>query len=131
MSKQDRIIALAGMFKKRVLVVFLSVFARPLLLLGAFFQLVDAILIITSGSLRGGGDTRWSFVVSATLAWALRLPLVYLFGIFLEGGVEGASIRRTMIRWAVSVAMATPCRVCRSTSWSSPRRRSPAARGNS
>jgi len=64
----------------------------PLLLLGAFFQFVDAVLIITNGSLRGGGDTRWPFMVSATLAWVLRLPLVYLFGIVLEGGVFGAWI---------------------------------------
>jgi MATE family multidrug resistance protein len=63
---------------------------RPLLALGAFFQLVDAIAIITGGSLRGAGDTRWSFVVSASFAWLLRLPLVYLAAILLEGGVLGA-----------------------------------------
>ncbi len=64
--------------------------ARPLLLLGAFFQVVDAIGIVAGGSLRGGGDTRWPFLVHATLAWAARLPFVWLLAIRLEGGVFGA-----------------------------------------
>jgi MATE family multidrug resistance protein len=64
--------------------------ARPLLLLGAFFQIVDAIGIIAGGSLRGGGDTRWPFLVHATLAWAARLPFVWAFAIWLDGGVFGA-----------------------------------------
>jgi MATE family multidrug resistance protein len=63
---------------------------RPLLALGALFQLIDATAIITGGALRGAGDTRWSFVVSATFAWLLRLPLVYVAAIVLEGGVLGA-----------------------------------------
>jgi MATE family multidrug resistance protein len=65
---------------------------RPLLALGAFFQLIDAVAIITGGSLRGAGDTRWSFAVSASLAWLLRLPLVYVAAVVLEGGVLGAWI---------------------------------------
>ncbi len=64
--------------------------ARPLLLLGAFFQIVDATAIVTGGALRGGGDTRWPFVVQATLAWLLRIPLVWLGAVVLEGGVFGA-----------------------------------------
>jgi len=63
---------------------------RPLLALGAFFQLIDAIGIIAGGSLRGAGDTRWPFMVQASLAWCLRLPLVYLFAVVMRGGVTGA-----------------------------------------
>jgi MATE family multidrug resistance protein len=63
---------------------------RPLLALGAVFQLVDAVGIIASGSLRGAGDTRWPFVVQTLLAWLLRLPLVYLIAVVLERGVLGA-----------------------------------------
>jgi len=63
---------------------------RPLLVLGAVFQLIDALGIIASGSLRGAGDTRWPFLVQATLAWALRIPLVYLMAVVLSGGVFGA-----------------------------------------
>ena len=40
---------------------------RPLLALGAFFQIVDAVGIIANGSLRGAGDTRWPFVVQSSL----------------------------------------------------------------
>jgi MATE family multidrug resistance protein len=64
--------------------------SRPLLALAALFQVVDAIGIIAGGSLRGAGDTRWPFAVQATLAWVLRLPVVYVAAIALEGGVFGA-----------------------------------------
>jgi multidrug resistance protein, MATE family len=64
--------------------------ARPLLALGAFFQLVDAIAIVASGALRGAGDTRWPLIVQAGLAWLFRLPVVYLFAVALGGGVFGA-----------------------------------------
>ncbi len=63
---------------------------RPLLALGAVFQLVDAVGIIAGGSLRGAGDTRWPFVVQTSLAWCVRLPLVYVSAIVLRGGVTGA-----------------------------------------
>jgi MATE family multidrug resistance protein len=61
-----------------------------LLLVGAIFQTCDAVGVITSGSLRGAGDTRWPFVVQASLEWALLLPSAYLFGHVLGGGVTGA-----------------------------------------
>lgn len=63
---------------------------RPLLALGAVFQLLDAVQIIVGGALRGAGDTRWPFLVQASLAWCVRLPLVYLLAIVLRGGVTGA-----------------------------------------
>jgi MATE family multidrug resistance protein len=62
----------------------------PLLLLGAFFQVIDALAIIAGGALRGAGDTRWPFLVQATLAWVVRIPLVWTAAIWLEGGVFGA-----------------------------------------
>jgi MATE family multidrug resistance protein len=63
---------------------------RPLLALGALFQLIDAVGIITGGSLRGAGDTRWPFVMQASLAWFVRLPLVYVLAVTLRGGVVAA-----------------------------------------
>ena len=63
---------------------------RPLLALGALFQLIDAVGIITGGSLRGAGDTRWPFVIQASLAWLVRLPVVYLLAVALRGGVVAA-----------------------------------------
>jgi MATE family multidrug resistance protein len=64
--------------------------ARPLLALGAAFQLFDAIQIVIGGALRGAGDTRWPFLVQTGLAWILRLPLVWLFAFAWEAGVVGA-----------------------------------------
>jgi MATE family, multidrug efflux pump len=63
---------------------------RPLLTLGAVFQLVDAVGIIAGGSLRGAGDTRWPFFVQTSFAWCVRLPLVYVLAVTLRGGVTGA-----------------------------------------
>jgi len=65
---------------------------RPLLVIAALFQLIDAMQIICGGSLRGAGDTKWPFLVSAALAWFLRLPLVYGCAVLLDGGVVGAWI---------------------------------------
>lgn len=63
---------------------------RPLLALGALFQLVDAVGIIGGGSLRGAGDTRFPFLMQAALAWLVRLPLVYVIAVVLSRGVVGA-----------------------------------------
>lgn len=64
--------------------------ARPLLALGAVFQLFDALQIVAGGALRGAGDTRWPFAVSTGAAWVIRLPLVWIFAVQLGGGVIGA-----------------------------------------
>ena len=62
----------------------------PLLALGAGFQLLDALGIASSGALRGAGDTRWPFLVQASLAWFVFLPAAWVLGITLEGGLTGA-----------------------------------------
>lgn len=63
---------------------------RPLLLIGAFFQLCDAIAIISQGALRGAGDTRWPFVVETILGWLVFVPLAYGLGVGLGLGLTGA-----------------------------------------
>jgi MATE family, multidrug efflux pump len=65
-------------------------FGRPLLALGAAFQLFDCMAIVAAGSLRGAGDTRWPLFVQTSLAWTVRLPLAWLFAVTLGGGVVGA-----------------------------------------
>jgi MATE family multidrug resistance protein len=65
---------------------------RPLLLLGALYQLFDQVAIIAQGALRGAGDTRWPFVVETALGWGFFVPSAYLLGIVLEGGLTGAWI---------------------------------------
>jgi MATE family multidrug resistance protein len=69
---------------------------RPLLLVGALFQFVDAFGIIADGALRGAGDTRWPFLVRLALAWGIFVPLAYLFGVTLEGGLTWAWVAATV-----------------------------------
>lgn len=80
--------------------------ARPLLALGAAFQLFDALQIVLSGGLRGAGDTRWPFVAQTLLAWALRLPLVWLFAFHWEAGVVGAWYAEFVFILALALALA-------------------------
>ena len=63
---------------------------RPVLLLGALFQVFDAVAIITEGALRGAGDTRWPFGVQTALGWGFFVPLSYFLGVTLDGGLTAA-----------------------------------------
>lgn len=63
---------------------------RPLLALGAGFQLFDALGIVVAGALRGAGDTRWPFVAQTLGAWVVRLPLAWAFALGLGYGALGA-----------------------------------------
>jgi len=63
---------------------------RPLLLLGALFQLADAVAIISEGALRGAGDTRWPFVIETAMGWGVLVPLAYYVGVTLDHGLTGA-----------------------------------------
>ncbi len=62
----------------------------PLIRVGILVQAFDALNIITSGSLRGAGDTRWPFAVQSLMAWGVGVPLAYLFGVMMGHGVIGA-----------------------------------------
>lgn len=68
----------------------------PLVRLGALFQLFDAFGIVSEGSLRGAGDTRWPFLVHTALAWGVYLPLAYLLGVTWGGGLTGAWLGATI-----------------------------------
>ncbi len=78
---------------------------RPLVALGAAFQLFDAVGIVASGALRGAGDTRWPFAVQTALAWALGLPLAVALGVGLGGGVFGAWVGMTVYVAVLSAAL--------------------------
>jgi MATE family multidrug resistance protein len=69
---------------------------RPLLAVGALYNLLDAVAIVAGGALRGAGDTRWCFVAATLLAWFVFLPSAYLFGSVLEGGLVGAWLGGTL-----------------------------------
>ncbi len=95
--------ALMGLFTDDVDVLAL---AGPLLALGAAFQFFDALQIVIGGALRGAGDTRWPFLVQTLLAWALRLPLVWLFAFRWEAGVLGAWYAEFVFILALTLTLA-------------------------
>ena len=63
---------------------------RPLLLIGAFYEILDAFSIVADGALRGAGDTSAPFVARLLLAWLVQVPLAWLIGIHWEYGLTGA-----------------------------------------
>lgn len=65
-------------------------YGGPLLLVGAFYQLFDAVAIVADGALRGAGDTRWPFVVRTLMSWAVFLPLAWALAVPLDLGLTGA-----------------------------------------
>ena len=77
----------------------------PLVRLGGIFQACDALGIVATGSLRGAGDTRWPFLVQSGLAWGLSLPLAYLAGIVLGGGLLGAWLALTIYVLVLSLTL--------------------------
>lgn len=67
-----------------------------ILMLAGIFQLSDGFGICSNGALRGAGDTRFTMVVGLSYAWFLFVPLAYLLGHTLGGGVVGAWIGATI-----------------------------------
>jgi MATE family multidrug resistance protein len=62
---------------------------RSLLHIAGAFQLSDGLQAITSGALRGAGDTRFSLYASVTGYWIVGVPLCLLLGFHLELGPRG------------------------------------------
>jgi MATE family multidrug resistance protein len=67
-------------------------YGKRLILLAAVFQFFDALQMVTGGALRGAGDTRFPMMLALGGGWLLFLPLAYVCGTLLEGGVVGAWI---------------------------------------
>lgn len=53
------------------------------------------IMIIYTSALRGAGDTRYPLLINACGVFLVRIPLAYLFGVWLQGGLFGAWIGLT------------------------------------
>jgi putative MATE family efflux protein len=62
----------------------------PAFRLGAFIHPFLCAGIIYNGALRGAGDTRWPMVFSLIGGILIRIPLAYLGGVILTGGLIGA-----------------------------------------
>jgi Na+-driven multidrug efflux pump len=56
----------------------------------AFFQLPLALMIVYTNALRGAGDTRYPLLFTLMGMVFVRLPLAWLFGVVLHGGLLGA-----------------------------------------
>jgi MATE family multidrug resistance protein len=78
---------------------------RPLLVVGALFQFFDAFGIVADGALRGAGDTRWPFGVRFVLSWGVFVPLAYVLGVWLDGGLTWAWIGGTFYVALLSAAL--------------------------
>jgi len=78
---------------------------RKLLLWAAFFQVFDAVQFISDGGLRGAGDTRVPMLIVVGGAWFVFLPLAYVFGSVLDGGVVGAWLGATLYVVVIGVLM--------------------------
>jgi MATE family multidrug resistance protein len=58
--------------------------------LAAVFQIFDGVGIVSSGCLRGAGDTIWTMIIMVSYAWLIFVPLAYVGGFLLKGGAVGA-----------------------------------------
>jgi len=63
---------------------------RRTMVFAVIFQIFDSIQMGSSGALRGAGDTKVPMQITIGGAWLLFLPLAYLFGSVLSGGVVWA-----------------------------------------
>jgi MATE family multidrug resistance protein len=63
---------------------------RRAMIWAALFLIFDAIQMVSNGALRGAGDTKAPMMITLGGAWFLFIPLAYLFGSVLGGGVVWA-----------------------------------------
>ena len=56
----------------------------------ALYQIPLVLLIVYLGAMRGAGDTFSPLVINLSGVFLIRIPLGYLFGIVLQGGLIGA-----------------------------------------
>jgi MATE family multidrug resistance protein len=64
--------------------------ASNLFIFVAVFQILDALGTVSSGAIRGAGDTRWPMIVSLLLAWLFFVPSIFILGKALGYGLYGA-----------------------------------------
>ncbi len=60
-----------------------------LLLVAAAFQLFDGLQVVTTGALRGAGDTRTPMIANFIAYWLIGLPMGYVLGFRMGWGALG------------------------------------------
>lgn len=76
-----------------------------LLLIAGFFQLSDGVQVVTSGILRGTGNTRASLIANFVGHWIFGLPTSITFGFILGWGIRGLWIGLSVGLTSVAVML--------------------------
>ncbi len=82
--------------------------AGSLLIVAALFQLTDATVMVTSQTLKGTGDTRFTMFAGITTSWVIMLPSAYFMGFVLGWGAVGA-----WLALVVEIAVLSPILLAR------------------
>lgn len=61
-----------------------------ILTLVAFYQVIDGLTIVLGGALNGAGDTTFTMVARAVMAWVVFVPSVYVLIFVFKTGIGGA-----------------------------------------
>lgn len=61
-----------------------------ILTLVAFYQVLDGLAIVLGGALNGAGDTTFTMVARAVMAWVIFVPSAYLLIFVFKAGIGGA-----------------------------------------
>jgi MATE family multidrug resistance protein len=61
-----------------------------ILTLVAFYQVIDGLTIVLGGALNGAGDTTFTMVARAVMAWVVFVPSVYVLIFVFKAGIGGA-----------------------------------------
>ncbi|MBC8200896.1 MAG: MATE family efflux transporter [Planctomycetes bacterium] len=60
-----------------------------LLVIAGIMQVAFAVMMVIRQSLKGVGDTVWTFIITTVSSWGVRLPAAWFFGVYLEMGLVG------------------------------------------
>jgi MATE family multidrug resistance protein len=71
----------------------------------AVFQFADAVGILSSGALKGAGDTKFPAIAQVVIAWFFFLPLVFYFGRADVWGLHGAWLTATVYIWIYDIVL--------------------------
>jgi MATE family multidrug resistance protein len=70
--------------------------AKTLLMIGAAFQLFDALATVSFMALTGAGDTRFTMVTNSLVSWAIKVPLALVLAGPMGLGAAGAWLGLTL-----------------------------------
>jgi len=93
---------LVGLFRNEPEIVELG---GKFLIFAAAFQFCDAIGIVSSGALKGAGDTKWPMAAGLVAAWGIFLPLAAILSRYTNLGVMGAWTGATVYIYLLGAAL--------------------------